>query len=137
MSRANVEAVIRLLAAFNERDLDGFAAATTPDFEWSPSMVAIEGEVFVGRAGIETYFGRMIEAWEAFQVVDGELRDLGPRVLWSGRLEGRGRVSGAPVVAPLDILYDLRGGLISRMRSFLDHDEALAAAGLEEYPPPV
>jgi ketosteroid isomerase-like protein len=91
-------------------------------------MVAIEGEVFVGRAGIETYFGRMIDAWEAFQVDDGEFRDLGERVLWSGRLEGRGRISGAPVGAPLDIVYDMRGGRIARMRSFLDHAEALEVA---------
>jgi ketosteroid isomerase-like protein len=30
------------------------------------------------------------------------------------------------------ILYDLRDGKISRMRSFLDHAEALLAAGLSE-----
>jgi len=55
-----VELVGRFIHAFNERDLDTFTEMTTPDFEWSPSMVAIEGEVFVGREGIETYFGRMI-----------------------------------------------------------------------------
>jgi ketosteroid isomerase-like protein len=132
MSQENVEIVKRLLDAFNERDLDGFAELTTPDFEWSPSMVAVEGEVFRGREGIETYFGRMIEAWDEFRAVNGELRDLGDRVLWHGRLEGRGRISGAPVGAALDIVYDLRGGQISRMRSYLDHDEALTAVGLEE-----
>jgi hypothetical protein len=35
-----------LLDAFNRRDSDGFADATTPDFEWSPSVVAVDGEVF-------------------------------------------------------------------------------------------
>ena len=132
MSEENVETVSRLLEAFNARDLDGFSDRTTPDFEWSPSMVAIEGEVFIGRTGIETYFGRMIDGWDTFRVDAGELRDLGNRVLWSGRLEGRGRISGAPVSAPLDILYELRDGKISQMRSFLDHDEALKAAGLAE-----
>ena len=127
-----MEVVRRLLEAFNARDLDGFANLTTEDFEWSPSMVAIEGEVFLGREGIETYFGRMIDAWDEFQVADGELRDLGDRVLWCGRLDGRGRISGAPVSAPLDILYGLRDGQISSMRSFLDHAAALTAAGLQE-----
>jgi ketosteroid isomerase-like protein len=37
-----------------------------------------------------------------------------------------------PVSAPLDILYDLRDGKISRMHSYLDHGEALQAAGLSE-----
>jgi ketosteroid isomerase-like protein len=132
MSQENVEVVRRLLDAFNARDLDRFSDQTTPDFEWSPSMVAIEGEVFVGRAGIETYFARMIDGWDTFRVEDGELRDLGDRVLWSGRLEGRGRISGAPVSASLDILYELRDGKVTQMRSFLDHDEALKAVGLEE-----
>jgi ketosteroid isomerase-like protein len=132
MSQENVAVVRNLLDAFNARDLDRFSDQTTPDFEWSPSMVAIEGEVFVGRAGIETYFARMIDGWDTFRVEDGELRDLGDRVLWSGRLEGRGRISGAPVSASLDILYELRDGKVTQMRSFLDHDEALKAVGLEE-----
>ena len=132
MSQENVEVVKRLLDAFNARDLERFSDQTTPDFEWSPSMVAVEGEVFFGRAGIETYFGRMIDGWDTFRVEDGELRDLGDRVLWSGRLEGRGRISGAPVSAPLDILYELRDGKVTQMRSFLDHAEALKAVGLAE-----
>src|SRR6476660_8514184 len=124
MSQENVETVERLLEAFNAKGLDRFAELTTPDFEWSPSMVAIEGEEFVGRAGIETYFGRMSDGWDSFRVEDGVLRDLGNRVLWSGRLEGRGRISGALISEPLDILYELRDGKISSMRSFLDHDDA-------------
>jgi hypothetical protein len=32
----------------------------------------------------------------------------------------------------LSILYDLRDGKVARMHSFLDHGEALRAAGLEE-----
>jgi ketosteroid isomerase-like protein len=132
VSQQNVEIVGRLIDAFNRRDIDGFAEVTTSDFEWSPSMVAVEGEVFVGREGIETYFERMIEAWTEFQGVGRECRDLGDRVLWLGRLEGRGRASGVPVSAALDMIFDVRGRKISRMRSFLDHSAALKAAGLDE-----
>jgi ketosteroid isomerase-like protein len=46
MSQENVEIAQRLLDPFNRRDIDGFADATTPDFEWSPSVVAVDGEVF-------------------------------------------------------------------------------------------
>jgi ketosteroid isomerase-like protein len=130
MSQENVEIVKRLIDAFNAKDLDGFAELTAPDFQWSPSMVAIEGEVFVGRAGIETYFARMRDGWDSFRAEGGTFRDLGGRVLWSGRLEGRGRMSGALVTAPLDILYALRDGKVTEMRSFLDHAEALWSAGL-------
>jgi ketosteroid isomerase-like protein len=132
MSQENVEIAKRLMDAFNERDLDTFAEITTPDFEWTTSMTAVEGEIFRGREGIETYFGRMRDAWDEFRALASEFRDLGDRVLWLGRLEGRGRGSGVPVTAPLDILFDFRGGKISRIRSYLDHGEALRAAGLTE-----
>jgi ketosteroid isomerase-like protein len=130
MSQENVEIVKRLKAAFNEKDLEAFAALTTPDFEWTTSMMAVEGEVFWGREGIEKYFERMREVWEEFRGFAREYRDLGERVLWIGRLEGRGRGSGIPVDAALAVLYDLRDGKISRMHSYLDHGEALRAAGL-------
>jgi len=39
--------------------------------------------------------------------------------------------SGVPVDAPLGMVLDFRDGKISRMRFFLDHGEALKAAGLE------
>lgn len=132
MSRENVEVVKQLIDAFNRRDVVAFAETTTPDFEWITSMAAVEGEIFWGREGIETYFGRMKDAWEEFITIAEDYRDVGGRVLLLGRLEGRGLASGVPVSAPLDILYDLRDGKISRMHSFLDHDEALRAAGLTE-----
>ena len=132
MSRENVEIVKRLIDAFNERDVEGFAEATTADFEWITSMAAVEGEIFWGREGIDTYFARMREAWDEFLALADDYRDLGERVLWQGRLEAKGLGSGVPVSAPLDILYDLRDGKISRMHSYLDHNEALRAAGLEE-----
>jgi ketosteroid isomerase-like protein len=132
MSQENVEIVKRLQAAFNEKDLEAFAELTTPDFEWTTSMTAVEGEVFWGREGIETYFESMREAWEEFRAIASEYRDLGERVLLIGRLEGRGLGSGVPVDTALDILFHCRGARISRQRSFLHHDKALRAAGLSE-----
>jgi ketosteroid isomerase-like protein len=132
MSLQNVEIVKSLIDAFNARDVDAFAEITTPDFEWITSMAAVEGEIFWGREGIDTYFERMREAWEEFLALADDYRDLGDRVLWQGRLEARGLGSGVPVSAPLDILYDLRDGRVSRMHSYLDHSEALRAAELEE-----
>jgi ketosteroid isomerase-like protein len=132
VSQENVELVKRLIDAFNRREVDGFAELTTPDFEWITSMSAVEGEVFRGREGIETYFGRMKEAWDEFLAFADDYRDLGDRVLFEGLLQGRGLGSGVPVTTRLDILYDVRDGRISKMHSFLDHHEALRAAGLEE-----
>jgi ketosteroid isomerase-like protein len=37
-----------------------------------------------------------------------------------------------PVDAPIGMVFECRGGKISRIRSFLNHGEALRAAGLSE-----
>jgi len=49
-----------------------------------------------------------------------------------GRAEGRGRASGVSVDAPFASVVDFRGGKVSRIRSYLDHGEALRASGLKE-----
>ncbi len=130
MFEERVKLVEELIGAFNARDVDGFLSLTTEDFKWFTSVMAVEGEVFVGREGIETYFQRMRDAWDEFVGLLEVWNDLGDRILVSGHLEARGRGSGVDVVAPLDVLYEFQGDKISLMHSFLDHDEALRAAGL-------
>jgi ketosteroid isomerase-like protein len=132
MSQENVEIASRAIDAFNGTDVDAFAALTTPDFEWSPSMVAIEGEIFRGREGIGRYFDSLSDAWEDFHILRERFRDRADVVVMLGGLRGRGKGSGVPVDASLGMVFDLRGGKIWRIRGFLDHDDALRAAGLAE-----
>ena len=132
MSQENVGVATQAIEAFNVRDIDAFAALTTPDFAWSPSMVAIEGETFVGRAGIDRYFESLDNGWEKFHIHRGRFREAEDLVVMLGRLEGRGVVSGVPVDASLGMVFDFRGGMISRIRGYLDHAEALRSAGLSE-----
>ncbi len=132
MSGENVEVATEAISAFNEREIAVFAALTTPDFEWSPSMVAIEGETFLGHEGIERYFGRLDDAWETFHIHRERFRDSADVVVMLGRLEGRGKSSGVPVDSSLGMVFDFREGLISRIRGYLDHADALRAAGLSE-----
>jgi ketosteroid isomerase-like protein len=122
----------RAIEAFNRIDVDVFTALTTPDFQWSPSMVAIEGETFLGPNGIQTYFVSLGNAWEEFQILPDTFRDLTDLVVMLGGLRGCGKNSGVTVEASLGMVFDLRGGGISRIRGYLDHGEALRAAGLPE-----
>ena len=130
MSNQNVEVATRAIEAFNGGNVGAFAALTTQDFEWSPSMAAVENQIFQGRSGIENYFGTLDKAWERFHIVRDEFRELGDDlVVMLGGLEGRGKGSGVPVESPLGMVFDFRDGSISRIRGFLDHAEALEVAG--------
>ncbi len=133
MSLQNVETARRVMDAFNRRDVDGFFALATPDFEWFPAMpVIVGGSGFRGREGIEKYLVDIRDTWEEYRVLGEELRDLGDRVLMLGRIEGRGRGSRAWIDAPTGTIFDFRDGKVSRVRTYLDHAEALRAAGQSE-----
>ena len=94
--------------------------------------VAIDGEIFRGREGIEKYFGYLNSAWEKFHILRDGFRVSSDLVIMLGRLEGCGKVSGVPVDASLGMVFDFRGERISRIRGYLDHREALRAAGLAQ-----
>jgi ketosteroid isomerase-like protein len=132
MSEANVEIAKRAIDAFNRLDVDDFAELTTPDSELFRAFGALEGGSYRGRQGIEAWFRDLRDAWEETRIVADERRDLGESVLLLGRLQGRGRGSGVRVDAPIGGVLDLRDGKIARLRSYLDHGEALRAAGLSE-----
>ena len=122
-----------MIAAFNRRDIDAFVRPTTADFEWFPALgMAVEGESFRGREGVEAYFEALHATWEEVRLVTEQVHDLGESVVWLGRIEGRGRGSGVVVQAPMSAVLAIRDGQLWRARSYLDHDEALRATGVDE-----
>jgi ketosteroid isomerase-like protein len=127
-----VDLARRFAEAYNRRDVDiGFAEFVTPDFEWWPALTsAYGGGCYRGREGVERFFADTEESWEELQSVTEEFRDLGDRVLVSGRLTGRGKGSGAPVEQPYMTILDFRGERIWRLRAYFDLAEGLQAAGL-------
>ena len=135
MLRDKVEVVKRAVDAYNRRDVDCFfAELATPDFEWHPGLARglDGGGGYRGREGVERFAADTSENWEELQTDAEELRDLGDRVLVLGRLQGRGKGSGAPVDQPYAGIFDFRGDRIWRYRVYLDLAEGLRAAGLSE-----
>ena len=132
MSRANVEIAKRVIDAFNRRDLDAILECVNRDVEWLPAMpVTFGGGALRGREGIESYIREVSDTWEEYRVVGQDLRDLGvDQVLVLSRIEGRGAGSGGLVDAAMGQIFDFRNGKIARVRTHLDHGEALRAAGL-------
>src|SRR6476660_6206340 len=105
----------------------------TSDIEFTAAMSGtVVGGSLWGREGSEALFADIRDTWEEHRMVIEEIRDLGESVLGLGRLEGRGRGSGVPVVVPLALVSDFRDGKVWRSRTYLDHGEALRAAGPTE-----
>jgi ketosteroid isomerase-like protein len=130
VSQQNIDIALQGVDAFNRRDLDAFFEHATWDYEWLPAMGAVEGDIVRGRAGIEAFFVSLGEAWGEIRIIAEDCRDLGERVLILGRVEGHGAGSGVPIDAQWGAVVDFRDGKTSRSLAFLDHREALNAAGL-------
>ena len=128
-----MEIVERGIHAFNDRAVDVLAMLVTRDFELVPAMMGVlEGASFRGREGVERYLGELDDSFEYLRLTGEEFRDLGDSVIVVFRVEARGRGSGVSVTAQQTAIYDFRDGKISCGRVFLDHGEALRAAGLTE-----
>ena len=130
MSSANVEIVRRQIDAFNRGDPDALAADWHPEGTWEPASVApVEGRPYVGPEGLRQFLADYAETWDEFRLNYASFADLGERVLALGSIEVRHRSSDLPICRPHAMLYEFSDGKIVRLRSFLDHGEAQAAAG--------
>jgi ketosteroid isomerase-like protein len=135
MSEDNVEAFKRTVDASNRRDLEAFLEQVDEEVEWHPAMTALlrgETTVYRGREGVREWWRDLEEAFPYQQAVFPEVRDLGDRIVAMGYLRTRGRESGVETETPAAYVVDYRNGKAILVRTFLDHQEALKAAGLPE-----
>jgi len=131
VSQRTLQIVETGLQAFNRRDLESFAELATEDFVWLPALPgAVEGGSYRGRSGISRYFSESQNTWEQLTVLAEDLRDLDDSVLMLGRALGRGLGSGVEVETPLAFIAEFRGEKISKVSTYLNHADALTAAGL-------
>jgi ketosteroid isomerase-like protein len=134
MSQENVETLRRGLEAFNRSDVEGALEVLDAEVEWYPAIQSMLGEmtVYRGHQGIRDMFRNLDEVYLEFRIEDAEFRDLGDRVVATCRIRARGRQSGAESDTPFGYVFDFRNGTVVRVRVFLDHKEALEAAGLRK-----
>jgi ketosteroid isomerase-like protein len=66
------------------------------------------------------------------EFIDAGATEAGERVVVLGELVGRGRASGLPFRSPFGHVWTVRDAAAVRLEGYLDHDVALAAAGLGE-----
>jgi ketosteroid isomerase-like protein len=132
VSRENVETFRRCADALQRGDLDAALRDLDPAVEWHdalPMLLGGETAVFRGHEGVRDL---QHELWEAieYEVEFAEIRDLGDRIVATGRLRTRGRGSGIETESSYGIVCDWANGKATRIWTYVDADEALAAAGL-------
>ena len=135
MSAENVETFKRGADAYNRRDVEALLQELHPRIEWRPLLPVLlggEAAVYRGHEGARQGIRELEEAFTELRAEPVEFRDLGDRVVAIGNLHGRGKESGVVTESSIVWLVDFEGGKVVRIREYLDPDEALEAAGIED-----
>jgi len=131
MTQENVETVGRAIAAINGREIDAYLACCTQNVELL--IAASVGAEYLGTDGIRRFFTDIEDAGPDFRIEVQRVRAIGEsNAIAFLRVGSTGRASGIVTSAETANVYDFIDGKISRIRIFLDRDEALKAVGLEE-----
>jgi ketosteroid isomerase-like protein len=139
MSEENLEVTRRAWEAFEagmaRGDLVGAfdSGAVAPDFEWVPPRGFPGASVYRGREGFAEFMAAWTEDFDNLTFRLERLIDAGDnRVVGLFHQTATGKGSGVPVELDQGVVYELEGGQIIRIRNYLDHGEALEAAGLSD-----
>ena len=132
MSQENVEALQRGIEAFNRRDVEGFLGELDAEVEFHaaiPRMLGGEVAVYWGHEAVRELLLDLDSTLAGLHIVLAEIKDLGERIVGLGHFRVRGKASGAEVESPYGVVVDFKHGKAIRVRDYLDHREALEAAG--------
>jgi ketosteroid isomerase-like protein len=135
MSQENVEAFKRGIDAYNRRDIEALLRELDPGVEWYPALeVLLGGEavVYRGHEGVRKLIRSTDEALGEIHVEFSNVQDMGHRIVAVGHVRTRGKGSGAETESPVGCVAELQDGKPIQIRTYLDPEEALEAAGLRE-----
>ena len=126
-----VEIVRRMYEARDGADIEGRLACFHPDVVLDAS-VRPDGAVVQGRDELARTLRAWVGAFDDWREEVHEMRDLGSQVLVVATQRGRAKASGIDIDTRHAVLYETRGGQITRMTLFREPADALAAAGVVE-----
>jgi len=117
-----------LMGAWNDREVDRMFSFLTEDAELRTDPDWPDGGQFKGRDEISRFRNQFIEAWDVdYERIADPIR-VGDRLVERGRWSGKGRASGIEGTIEFTSVLTYEGRLISSMRAFFDHEEAVAFA---------
>lgn len=132
MRDSAAEVVEELVAAVNADDIQGLARLLDPDVvQYGTRGGVDQGRVVRGREAVLAYWDEVREAWESQtfeteQVIEGDGVVV---ALWHETAQIRD--SDVEVESSTASLIKVRDGKVVELRGYMDHDEALRAAGLK------
>jgi ketosteroid isomerase-like protein len=134
MSEENVEIVRRAFEAFTRGDIEAVLRMCDED------VVVTQAQELPGvpppqrgHEGVLIAFAYWPQQWDDYRIeIRGVIADPGDHVVVGTRESGRGKQSGVDVVAEFTFLFTVRDKKITELRTFVQEDQALEAAGLRE-----
>jgi ketosteroid isomerase-like protein len=134
MSQENVEIVRAANDAFLSGDIETALDALDPEIEWHATVGGVdEGRVYKGREEVVQAFVDYFEVWERIEMRADKYIDAGEEnVVVFHHEVAKGRESGVVVETDTGTVQTVRDGRIVRVRSYMDRNQALEAAGLRE-----
>jgi ketosteroid isomerase-like protein len=124
--------VLRGYENFNDGKLDEALSLFNPDVVWGTWIVpGPGGATYRGHEGVRELWSEARNVFGDFRNVPERIIGVGERVVAFVTVQGRGRGSGAEVEGRIAHVYDFKGDKVSRVESYEDRDEALAAVGID------
>jgi ketosteroid isomerase-like protein len=117
-------------AAFNRRDVETYVRAFAPDAGWWPLRSSTEGP-YRGHDGLRAWFDDTAEMFEYLRAEVEDLHEQDDVVVAFGRLEVKGRGSGAAIDLPIAWVFRFIDDKVIWAKSFAEREEAIAVAGLD------
>jgi ketosteroid isomerase-like protein len=131
-----VEIVRSIYEAFAQRDEVTPFKYYAPDIEWDTSggVEFVGGStVYHGHDGVHAFFHDLLQAFREFEYRPLEFTPIGDHVLVTVYEHAVGRLSGVVVDRRHCGVWTLHNGMVTRVRAYLDHAEALKSVGLEQH----
>jgi ketosteroid isomerase-like protein len=128
-SRTNTEFVRDAFEQWNIGDREAFIENVDPEVEINVASSQITGGApFRGYEGYREWVAAMEESFEVWEIHPERFEQRDDAILVLGRMHLRGRGSGVELDQETGWIVDVRDGRMWRLRSFLSHAEAIAAA---------
>jgi ketosteroid isomerase-like protein len=127
----NAEWVREAFERWNAGDRTPPLERIDPDVEIHTMIAgAFEGEPYKGHEGARAWLEALDENFETWTLVPEVWHERGDTLVVLGKIHARGRSSGIELDQTIGWVARFREGILLRLHTYLDHEEALRAGGI-------